>query len=93
MKTIWKYELQVTDWQTINIPRNAEILTIQNQNGIPQLWAIVDTDEKAIELKGIEIYGTGNPMRSDGLIRKYIGTFQMLGGKFIGHCFEIINPT
>jgi hypothetical protein len=41
-KTIWKYNLLIADDQTIDLPKNAQILTIQNQNGDSCLWALVN---------------------------------------------------
>jgi len=42
MNSIWKYPLQVTDAQTIDVPEGSEALSVQVQNGTPCLWARVD---------------------------------------------------
>jgi len=81
-KTIYKYPLVVYDMQIIEIINDAEILSIQVQNGVPCLWALVDP-KKEKEERTFEIFGTGNPMMCDDDIRrKFIGTFQMYDGKF-----------
>jgi hypothetical protein len=60
-KVIWKFELEPTDNQEIEMPKGAEILTAQNQVGIPCLWALVDpTAEK--ETRTFEVVGTGHPI-------------------------------
>lgn len=72
MKTIFKYPLEITDRQTLYIPRNAKLLDVQVQRGIPCLWALVDT-QKAKEPRKIQIFGTGHPAVEAGI---YIATFQ-----------------
>ena len=85
---IWKYQLEVTDGQNISMPKGAEILTVQVQDGSPCLWALVDPKAET-EIRFIEIFGTGNPVLSDiGASRKYISTFQMLEGRLVLHAFE-----
>lgn len=89
--TIYKYPLEVTDVQTIRLPRHSEILTVQLQHGEPCLWAIV-RPELPLEDRIIEIYGTGHPMREvtgPRLKRVHINTFQMHGGALVFHAFEI----
>lgn len=88
MKTIWKYNLFTTDLQFISMPQGAEILCVQAQFDSPVIWAIVDSKEQNYESRSIAIYGTGNPVPE--IKQKYIGTYQILGGSFVGHVFEII---
>lgn len=40
--TIFKYKLELTDVNTISCPNLAEILTVQNQNGIICVWCLVN---------------------------------------------------
>ena len=73
------------------MPKGAEILTVQSQHDVPQLWALVDPTQPTEE-RCIEIFGTGHPIRYDmGVERKYIGTFQVDGGQYVFHAFERIN--
>ena len=84
-KVIWKFPLVIEDVQIIELPRNYEILTIQVQNGIACLWAMVSpevTKEKII----IEIIGTGNLVAVAE--RQYIGTFQLFEGQLVWHVFK-----
>jgi hypothetical protein len=60
-KVIWKFPLLIKDSQVIELPRNFEILTVQVQNRIACLWAMVNP-EVATEKIIIEIIGTGNPV-------------------------------
>jgi len=34
MKTIWKYTLEITDQQFVEVPDGSELLTVQMQNGV-----------------------------------------------------------
>lgn len=83
---IWKYELQITDMQQVEMPNGAELLSVANQDGCLCLWAKVDAD-KQVETRFIEIIGTGNPIAQDmGVDRKFIGTVLM--SPFVWHVFE-----
>jgi len=87
MKRIFKFPLEMTDLQKIDMPKDSTLLTVQVQKGIPCLWALVDTDKEA-EGRFIGIIGTGNPVPENTL--RYIGTFQALEGNwFVGHVFEM----
>ena len=87
-KQIWKYELKIKDTQSIEMPKGSEILTVQTQQGIPCLWALVDPESES-EIRTIELFGTGHPIYYDmGISRNYIGTFQMEEGRIVFHAFE-----
>ncbi len=88
METIWKYELETTDFQTVSLPVNAEILTIDTQCSTVCIWALVEKTEHKNEEKIIEIFGTGHEMKEAN--RKYIGTYQLNGGALVFHAFERI---
>lgn len=83
-KTIWKYELGISQEQQIYLPIGATMLSIQLQEGILCLWALVDPYVKD-ELVTIEMYGTGHPVNRD-VIHKYISTIQLENGLVL-HCF------
>lgn len=88
-QTIYKYELELSDSQTIYMPKGAEILTVQVQDGRPVIWVLVAPSKgRAKEERMIETFGTGNPIESENIERRYIGTYQMMGGSLIFHVFE-----
>jgi len=94
--SIWKFPLLVTDHQTIMMPLNSRILSVQAQNGTPCVWAIVDTEIEEQEGREFEIYGTGNPFYEGhrfGKEHRFVGTFQLAGGSFVGHLFEQVEVT
>lgn len=85
MKAIYKYPLEVIDDQFIDMRRDYQVLSIQVQNGKPCLWAEVDPKSPMLYVH-IVIVGTGQPIHNDDEM-KYIGTFQLESGSFVGHCF------
>lgn len=85
MRRIFKYPLAAADEQTVALPAGADILTVQEQNGDPFLWALVD-DTHDPEPRLIYTHGTGHHVARRGL--RYIGTYQLYGGSFVGHVFE-----
>ncbi len=82
--TIWKYELEITDRQVINMPAHAAVLCVQMQYGKPCLWAQVNQNDSKID-RVFEIYAPGHPMET-GVLRGYIGTIQT--GSLVFHVFE-----
>jgi hypothetical protein len=87
-KVIWKYELETEGLLKVEMPIGAEILALQTQYEKPCLWVLVDLNVNK-STRHFEIYGTGQPVWCDPTIeRKYIGTYQLQGGLFVGHLFE-----
>ena len=87
MKTIYKYELRVDDEQRIRLPRGSELLSVGVQRGKLYLWARVNPNNENTPYDFI-IHGTGHPADDvDGM--DFLGTFQLHGGDFVGHCFGI----
>lgn len=84
MKAIWKFPFKVNDTIKIYIPEGAKFLSVQTQDGVPCLWALVEPDAPKV-LMLFDIYGTGHPMPDDPGV--YIGTFQLHGGALVFHLF------
>ncbi len=87
MKKVFKYELEITPFQEIKLPIDAEILSVQMQHQQLCLWVLVDP-EKTKQTKKICIAGTGHPIIDTDFL-KYIGTVQQLAGHIIWHVFEV----
>jgi len=88
MKKIFKYRLKnELSEENIMLPDGFEILTIQKQDDILSLWAIVD--DTALEIPVIVYtYGTGWEIPSDHNGR-YITTLQ--SGRYVWHYFYKID--
>ena len=84
MKTIYKYELTSQD-ASMKLPKGAEILTVQIQDGRPMLWALVDPDN-VLEDRVISTVGTGWEVEDN---MKYICTY--MEGYLVWHVFEMIQ--
>ena len=86
--TIYKYVLEVTDEQTLSLPDESNILTVQTQRNEPCLWVLLDTAQTKRRDVTIWIRGTDHPtgdVIGEGIT--YLGTFQLNGGAFVGHVF------
>jgi len=87
-KIIWKYEISSTQ-TLIEMPKDAQILSVQVQNEIPCIWVLVDPEKPKNE-KVIEIFGTGHKIPCVGINRNFIGIFQLKLGSLVFHLFERI---
>lgn len=88
MNYIFKYEIPIKDYFELNLPKNARILSIQCQLGLPKIWCVVDPHVE-FEIRKFTILGTGYQMGSAKM--EYIETFQINEGNLVFHLFEIIN--
>lgn len=83
MTTIWKFTLATIGIQILNMPTEAEILTVQMQDNAICLWARVDP-ANGVTQRMLEIFGTGHKM--DNAPRAYIATVQVPG--LVWHIYE-----
>ncbi|WP_185246652.1 hypothetical protein [Chryseobacterium bernardetii] len=86
MKIIYKYQLKTTDQQTITMPVGSTIISLQIQNGIPCIWAEVDTLQNVGD-RTFVTFGTGHPLPENPLV--YVGTYQLEEGNLIFHVYEM----
>lgn len=88
MKTIYKYQIHVTDLFSIKLPVGYEVLSIQAQDDVPFMWCKVDKDAPTKNVY-LSCIGTGHEIPPS--VKKYLGTFQLRGGHFVGHLFEVYH--
>lgn len=89
IKKIYKYKLEITDKQTVALPADADILSVDAQLGELCLWAVVVPNNFTIERR-IEIFGTGADIPTGlGISRIYLGTVVM--PPFVWHVFERVS--
>jgi hypothetical protein len=84
MSRVFKYHLGNVDIARIMMPASAQILSVQVQRGVPQIWAVVDDDEPEV-LRTFKTVGTG--WNFEGLT-VYWGTYQLHEGDLVFHVFE-----
>jgi hypothetical protein len=92
MKSVYKYDLEVTDKQVIKLPKFSDILSIQVQNGKPRLWVMIDKEETEIVDRVLYTYGTGHDIdEKDENPLFFHGTYQLDGGTLVFHVFEEVQ--
>lgn len=85
MQKVFKYEIHDLAMREIELPKGAQMLSVQMQGGKPCLWALVDPNAPK-EKRPILIIGTGHTLTEP--VYRHVSTFQMLGGNLIWHFFE-----
>lgn len=78
------------DSQTIAMPKDAKIITVQLQDGKPCIWAMVNPDQPKVK-KTILCYDTGQAIPHPNKLT-YIGTCQADAGDIVYHVFEQSVP-
>jgi len=84
---IWKWTLSVLDVQTVQMPKGAQVLSVQVQDGEPQLWAMVD-EQAPTEPRTFATYGTGHPLPDVANHGRFVSTYQMHSGRLVFHVFD-----
>ena len=99
MRTIHKYPVKLNSTPghpriEIEMPAGARVLTVQTQYAgdlereMPYVWATVDT-ERPMKKRGFYLLGTGHLLPPASTPTRYVGSFQLEGGRFVFHLFEI----
>ena len=89
MKTIYKYQLLITDEQIIQTYEGAKPLCVKLQNGVPCLWCLVETEANP-DIMTIRCAGTGHDLgvkRYDDV--EYIDTILICGDSLVFHFFVL----
>ena len=81
---IFKYPLRITDTQRVKLHREAQILSVQFQNGELCAWVRVNPSAPAMEVD-FDIFGTGHPIPAS-YPGTFVGTVQH-GGALVWHVF------
>jgi hypothetical protein len=87
MLKVFKYPSPSVYYFSLKLPQGAKILSVQEQHGEPQVWALVNP-EREPEERNFRLV-TGHQIGEDEEKLSFIGTFPLVGGAFIGHLFEI----
>ena len=92
MRRILKYELKPYGETVIEIEGMGQILYVDAQHGKPYVW--IDVHERLFykEKKVIHVFQTGSTIPEEYLHKtKFIGTFLLMEGNYVGHAFQIIG--
>lgn len=85
MYTIWKFTIPTDKKIEIEMPSEAQILTLKLQKGIPCLWALCVPKNKTV-VRNFIIKATGGVIES---FKRYHGTFLVDDDSLVWHLFEI----
>ena len=86
MITIHKYSLNTDQTQKVEMPRGAQLLSVQAQDEKVMVWARVDTIYTNVQ-RIFHVALTGSDI-SSRLMGKHIGTVLLSGGGFVVHVFD-----
>lgn len=84
MNVIHKYELMLTDEQTIDTRKGAIVLSALEQNGNIVMYAMVDDQAEPASIRAA-VFGTGNPVMLMGDWR-FVSSINMTSGH-VWHVF------
>lgn len=96
MMAVWKFQVRM-DAFTVQMPKDAVILHVGVQRGIPQMWALCDPDnafgeDQRYDERYFTVVGTGQGFPTDlDFDMKHIGTFMLHNDTFVGHLFELVE--
>lgn len=83
-------ELRPGEYFQVPIPRSAKILDVQTQFGLPVFWVLLDTDHHVGPGRDFVLFETGHNLSGCNGRLDYAGTFQVNGGTFVFHLFEVL---
>lgn len=81
---IYKYHIRPGSIK-IKMPIGSKILSIQTQFNEPEMWVLVNQNNKECEREFV-VFATGQEIDENNI--EYIGTFQIDNGSLIFHLFE-----
>jgi len=86
--TIWKFQLPTRGRVSLPMPKGAQLLSVDVQEDVPVLWAIVCADPAAPKAsRVISIRMTGHSVPAE--VGTFVGTFQIDRGAYVGHVFDM----
>lgn len=90
MKKIFKYPFGASSIASIEMPIGAEILSVEDQGGVPTLWALVDPNAEKKHRK-LAVFGTGWEIEpgSRADVNTYVGTVHMKQVPLVWHIFDL----
>ncbi len=91
---IYKYSLPVQEKYVIELPIGAQIVRVEDVDGLFWLWAIVDNGEDVLkEKRYLEFYKTGQEIKTPLDHLKYLGTCKLfIMQELCLYVFENIEP-
>jgi hypothetical protein len=92
MNVIYKYPLPIKEKFTLELPKFANIIRVDDVDGQFWLWAIVDTEQPLV-LRYFECYKTGQPIETDLKWLFFLGTCKLfIMQELCLYIYENLNP-
>jgi len=92
MNVIYKYTLPVQEKYAIELPKGAQIIRVEDVDGLFFLWAIVNPEVET-EKRYLEFYKTGQPIETPLCNLLFLGTCKLfIMQELCLYVFENINP-
>lgn len=86
---IHKYVIDSINTYYLNLPRNSQILSVQNQREKLCVWVrIEDPTEKEKKVHTLRVFMTGDENTDNTANLRFISTVQFAQGAFVVHVFE-----
>lgn len=94
MLTVHKFPLEVTESQTVEIPEDHRILSVDFQHGKIAMWVLLDPESEPTDCQ-FEVYGTGHDIPHAPNLLRYIGTAsqELSLGPVAWHVFQVSRRT
>jgi len=92
MNIIYKYELPIGDTH-LELPIEANVLSVQEQNGKVCMWVQHDTSYVK-ETRKFVVFATGQKLPSDLFILSrlaFLDTVQLMNGALVFHVYEVMG--
>ena len=74
MKSVQKHLLSIVDDQAVRMRKDAEILSVGLEYGVPYLYAIEDMEK---EKEDVMLFMCSTERTQDSIDHKYVGTFKL----------------
>lgn len=87
---IWKYALPSRGHETLAIPAEAQLLSVQVQHDTVTLWALVDPKAEP-RPRDFYVAMTGEAMQFVNCDAHFVGTVQLDRGRYVAHVFEVLR--
>jgi hypothetical protein len=87
LNKIFKYTLNITDTQMLDLPFKSKILSVMEQNNNIVLYAVVNEHQGIMDKYTIAVIGTGNPISIDIDKYTFLNTVKLHNGTLMFHIF------
>lgn len=87
MKSVWKFKLDPSQNNIVEMPLGTKILSIKCQREDIVIYGLVSLNEESKEVYSLEIFGTGEPIPSYINSYEFLDTVNMNNDELIFHVF------